>query len=96
MRSLSLLFIGAWFILYSILRINSIKEINNYLMNPDYNIDYQKELCTYKIIGRKNAKIQKVPLALMILHLKSVILMEQSLSMKLPIDRLQFLMDVME
>lgn len=55
---LIILFIGVFGVVYGIVNINFTKKSNAYLSNPDYNIDYQQELYTYKIIGKKNAKIK--------------------------------------
>ena len=55
---LIILLIGVFGVVYGIVNINFTKKLNEYLSTPDYNIDYQQELYTYKIIGKKNAKIK--------------------------------------
>ena len=50
--------VGIIFVVLSIINIRGNIEINNYLRNPAYGIDYQKEFSTYRIIGldKKKAK----------------------------------------
>lgn len=50
--------IGILMILIAGVNIVSNIEINKYLKNSAYGIDYQKEISTYKIIGKNKKKIK--------------------------------------
>lgn len=46
--------VGLVLVLLSVVNIISIIDINKYLKNPAYGLDYQRELSTYSIIGKKS------------------------------------------
>lgn len=50
--------IGILMILIAGVNIVSNIEINKYLKNSAYGIDYQKEISTYKIIGKNKKKLK--------------------------------------